>query len=228
MDNKQEKLIRIIKIVVSIFAVLFFAFLIYSMFFSEGMDYFWIMFIGGSMFIIGFTIFVVIYGVKAGKEYRKNLMALMPKRRFKYLDSFYYVKIFYHSADETSSRRFIIYHVIQDTDSKKIYAIGESGTNVRFQKVFDNTKLLRIDNIDGISTRKEWKEVNYDDVGSFWIDKELIDYYQNNGEKIMISYFGKKDKIKLSEMYNRNPKYDISLLDKAIFITGYAEFDANN
>ena len=225
MENKQEKFLKVVKSGVLIFAIIFFAFLIYSIAFDKGTDYFWIMFIGGAIFIIGFTIFTVIYGVKVGKEYRKNIMISKPKKRFKYLDSFYYVKITHLGTDETSNKDFVVYHVIQDLDSKKIYAIGETGTNVRFQKVFDNTKLLRIDNMDENTTRKDWKEVNYGDSGSFWIDQELVDYYSNNGEKVTINYFGKKDIVKANQIFNRNKNYNISLLDKTIFITGYLQFD---
>ena len=227
MENKWYNLLKIIKIFCVIFAIAFFGYLAYDMFLGDdGTGFSLVVFAIFGLLIAGFTIFVVVYGVRAGKEYRKNLISTKPKHRFKYLDSFYYLKIVRNGdVEETASKEYIVYHVIQDLDSQKIYAIGETGTNVRFQKTFDNTKLLRIDDIDGVSTRKDWKEVNYGDNGSFWIDQELMDYYHNDGEKITINYFGKKDKIKVDQMFNRNQNYNISLLDKTIFITGYAQFD---
>lgn len=226
MVNNQFNLIKIIKIFSVIFGIMFFGYLVYDMFLGDvSTEISIIMFIIFGLLIVGFTIFVVIYGLKVGKEYRKNLIATKPKHRFKYLDSFYYLKIVrYGDTNETASKEYIVYHVIEDLDSQKVYAIGETGTNARFEKTIDKTRLLRIDNIDGVSTRGDWKEINYGDNGSFWIDQELIDCYQNDGEKTMINYL-EKDKIKVDQIFNRNPNYNISLLDKAIFITGYAEFE---
>ncbi len=227
MENKMKHLLKIIKIGAIIFAIIFFGFLAYSLISKKEMDYFWIMFIGGSIFIIVFTIFVVRYGIKAGKEYRKNLMATKPKKRFKYIDSFYYEKVVrVGSPDETSSKQYFVYHILEDIDSKKTYAIAEQNTNIRFEKALDKTKVLRIDDIDGVTTYKDWKEANYNDKGSFWIDEELTDCYQNDGTNIIIKYFGENHKVKINgELFNRNNNYNVSLLDKSTFITGYAELE---
>lgn len=223
MKNKMNRLYKIIKIVLSIFAIIYFGYLAYSMFFRDGMDYFWIMLIGGRIFIIGFTIFVVVYVIKVAKEYRKNLISTKPKHKFKYLDTFYYELEVW--IDNTLSSQWFEYHIIEDLDSKKVYAIAEQNTNIRFEKILDETKVLRIDDIDGVSTRKDWKEVNYGDEGLFWIDEELADCYQRDGDKIIINYF-EKHKLKVVEISNRNTNYDISLLDKVTFITGYAQLDS--
>ena len=57
------------------------------------------------------------------------------------------------------------------------------------------------------------------------IDEELADCYQRDGDKIIINYF-EKHKLKVVEISNRNTNYDISLLDKVTFITGYAQLDS--
>ena len=223
MKDKMKRLFKIIEINLSIFGIIFCGYIIYSMFFRDGMDYFWIMYIGGSIYTIGFTLFVVVYVVKVAKEYRKYLISTKPKHKFKYLDTFYYVLEVW--VDDTPSSQYFEYHIIEDLDSKKVYAIAEQNTNIRFEKIFDKTKVLRIDDIDGVSTRKDWKEVNYGDEGSFWIDEELADCYQRKGDKIIINYF-EKHKLKVVEISNRNTNYDISLLDKVTFITGYAQLDS--
>jgi len=223
MKDIEKRLLKITKIGSSIFAIIFFVYLAYSIFFSDGMDDFWIMYIGGTIYFIGFIIFLVVYIVKNGKEYRKNLISTKPKHKFKYLDTFYYEKVV--SLGDTLSRQHFVYHIIEDWDSKKAYAIAEQNTNIRFEKIFDKTKVLRIDNIDGVSTRKDWKEFNYGDEGLFWIDEELADCYQRDGDKIIINYF-EKHNLKEVEISNRNSNYDISLLDKVTFITGYAQLDS--
>jgi len=223
MKDKMKRLFKIIEINLSIFGIIFCGYIIYSMFFRDGMDYFWIMYIGGSIYTIGFTIFVVVYVVKVAREYKKDFISTKPKHKFKYLDTFYYVLEIWD--DDTPSSQYFEYHIIEDLDSKKVYAIAEQNTNIRFEKIFDKTKVLRIDDIDGVSTRKDWKEVNYGDEGLFWIDEELVDCYQRDGDKIIINYF-EKHKLKVVEISNRNTNYDISLLDKVTFITGYAELDS--
>ena len=223
MKDKMKRLFKIIKIDLSIFGIIFCGYIVYSMFFRDGMDYFWIMFIGGWIHTIGFTIFVVVSIVKIAKEYRKDLISTKPKHKFKYLDTFYYVLEAW--VDDTPSSQYFEYHIIEDLDSKKVYAIAEQNTNIRFEKIFDKTKVLRIDDIDGVSTRKDMKEANYGDEGLFWIDEELADCYQRDGDKIIINYF-EKHKLKVVEISNRNTNYDISLLDKVTFITGYAQLDS--
>ena len=223
MKNKINRLYKIIKIDLYIFGIIFCGYIVYSMFFRDGMDLFWIMYIGGGIHIIAFTIFVVVYVVKLAKEYKNELISTKPKHKFKYLDTFYYVLEIWD--DDTPSSQYFEYHIIEDLDSKKVYAIAEQNTNIRFEKMFDKTKVLRIDDIDGVSTRKDWKEVNYGDEGSFWIDEELADCYQRKGDKIIINYF-EKHKLKVVEISNRNTNYDISLLDKVTFITGYAQLDS--
>ena len=176
--------------------------------------------------ILIFTIFMLIYFIRTGKEYREKLMTSKPEKRFKYIDTFYYYKDRYNSPDEISASMHIAFHIIQDKDSKKYYAIEEKNTNVLFSKVFNETKLLRVDNENKVTTRKDWKEVNYNDEGSFWVDEELVECCQCVDDNVVINYYGENDKLKFgSELLNRNSNYDSSLLTKSIFITGYAKFD---
>lgn len=218
MENKQEKIVRFIVVILTATFMLTFL----SMFFNSGLLTIISTIVFPVLFTIGIPITMIMLA-KAGKEYRDNLMASKPKRNFKYLDSFYYMR--YRPSNSSSSRtRFTIYHVIKDTESEIIYAIHETETNVLLSYVLGDTTLYRNDNVDGITWQKDWKIVDYDDQGSFWINEELSDYYKNDGNKILIG----KEKLKDQQIFNRNGNYDISLLEKATFISGYAKFEPKN
>ena len=119
---------------------------------------------------------------------------------------------------------FFVYHVIQDISSEKVYAIAEHSVSARFQIDFKTTRLLKQDIENG---KKVWKDVNYNDTGSFWIDKEIKDCCHIEDDKVIINYF-EEHKVKIaSELFHRNPAYDVSLFSNAIFITGHAEFDVS-
>ena len=228
MENKAKELIKKIKVGSTIFAVLFFGFLIWGFIDPTIFEkYSLLVFAIGTIICVAFPIVIIVYAFKAGKSYRKGLMSNKEKHHFKYVDSFYYTRIVRNgNVDETSSRQNFVYHILQDTSSKKYYAIDEQNTNIRFEKVLDNTRILRIDKIDGVTTRKDWKEANYNDEGSFWIDEELTNCYENDGNAVTFKYFGEPHRVSIkNELHNRNKDYDVSLLDKTIFITGYAELD---
>lgn len=175
------------------------------------------------IFIIYFFV-MLIYGIRTAKKYNENIVLSKEKKRFKYLDTFYYTKNF-NRGDDTLGTDFFVYHVIQDIGSEKVYAITEHSVNARFQIDFKATKLLKQDIENG---KKVWKDVNYNDTGSFWIDKEIKDCCHIEGDKIIINYF-EEHKVKIaSELFHRNPAYDVSLFNNAIFITGHAEFDVSN
>lgn len=226
MEKEMYKYKRSIKIFMIVFGVLFVAYLVYGFLCN---DLFMDLLIFGFFLlsILVFTIVTVVRGVKIGKKYRNNLIATKPKQRFKYIDSFYYA-IWINSGDvkDPSRRQMCVYDIIQDLDTNKYYAIAEQNTNMRLEIKGEKTKLLRIDDIDGVSTRKDWKEANYNDEGSLWLDCELPDCYKNDGTYIYVKYYGEDHKVRIdSQIFNRDSNNDISLLDKSTFILGYAALD---
>lgn len=208
------------------YAILFVAYLIHCfLFYDVLIDL--LIFALFSISIIIFVVVIVIRGISLGKRYRNNLIATKPKKRFKYIDSFYY-SIWIQSGDveEPSHRQMCIYNIIQDLKTNKYYAIAEQNTNMRLDIKGKKTKLLRIDIIDGVTTKKDWKEADYNDEGTLWLDCELPDCYQNDGTYITVKYYGEDHKAEInSQVFNRNSNNDISLLDKSTFILGYAELD---
>jgi len=227
VSNKPQNFFRNIK-VISIIALIVLSGIILlvatGVLSSEYLSFIVVGFIAVLLFLI---IYLLLRGPKFRTKYIDNLISSKPKKRFKYLDTFYYIiSTSYYDANDRAYE-YRVFHVIQDIESQKVYAIGESSTNVRFQNWLDNTKVLRIDNMTGISTHKDWKEVRYGDEGSFWVDEEMTGCYQNDGKNITINYFGQKDSIKEKNgISNRNEDYDISLFEKATFITGHVIFDA--
>jgi len=169
--------------------------------------------------VIIFLVFVL-YDIKKRKKYEDYLMNSKPKRFFKYLDTFYYT-IDEIDPDGNSTLKYIVFHVIEDIDSKKIYAINMKDTNIHFQKNLKNIKILK-----GNGFRSNWKEASYNDKGSFWIDEELNNCYVHENDMVIINYQNEKYRINVSNnLFNTNHQYNISLLDKAIFIKGLAFLD---
>lgn len=182
-----------------------------------------IIFFAGIIAIIGFTFYIIVHGLSFNKKYREELMTKKPKLRFRYLDTFYhYRKV--PTSERENNYQLIAYHIIQDVNSQKIYAIALHNTNTI--SLLEEGKVFRNNKLEGFSTRKNWSEINYNDEGSFWIEKEVANCYQNYGDYITITYYKEEtDEVKIDgELFNLNPNYDVSLLNKAIFIHGYAEF----
>ena len=227
MGNLDSKMKKYVLIFILVFGSIFSISVIYDIFFNDNPSaHFFLYFIlfGGA--ILSFVAFIIVYGLKAAKDYRKKLMETQPRHRFKYIDTFYYDRIVYTGdRDNTSSTQCFAYNILEDVDSHKLYAIAGQNTNALLEVVLSKTKLLRNDNIDGFSSRLDWKEIDYNDEGSFWIDKELVGCFETDGENVSISYFGEKHVVKINgELHSRNNS-DISLLSRATFITGFALFD---
>ena len=184
MPNLRDKFIIMVYKIVIIAIIVSVALggLIYIAIKSDSFILSLLVYILSAIFVTGITVYIVLRGLNMSKKYIKNLMSTKPKRRFKYLDSIYYTYTVYSDT----GREHFIFHIIEDIDSKKIYAIDEHGANMRFEKILDKTKVLRIGDFDSVSARNDWKEVNYGDEGSFWIDEELADCYQRDGDKIII------------------------------------------
>lgn len=166
--------------------------------------------------IIFVLLFLYIYF--KGKAIKKN----NPKRRFKYLDTFYY-----HFFDNED---FVIkaYIIVSDVDSSIIYAIPRTSfTNVGYD--WGTNSVLKGKGLN-------LKKVKYGDQGSLWIDKEEKKFYKRTENVVkfgrhMVLYTKEKDKgflylTNMPRLYNIDNSNDVSLLDKAVFVAvGIAEFD---
>ena len=229
MNKEAEKFMKTIKTIMTIFAIVFFAAIILTIaqgFFEVEIIDTTIFFIIAPIFVIGFTIFVIVKAFKGGKKYREELMTTKVPRRIKYVDTFYYYKSYYQGTDDSSTIQHYIYHIFEDNSSKQLYALSDYNTNLRLEQILGNTKVLRIDSIKKFTTRKDWKEANYGDEGNIWIDEELNDIYHREDDKAIFTYGKEKHDVKFkTELYHRNEQYDYSVLDKVKFITGYAELD---
>ena len=171
-----------------------------------------------------FTIFIVIYGVILNKEYRQKLMATKPKNICAYLDTFYYTVSEYSGGELESAIK--MYHIVKDLSVSRIYAIPAiTFSNIDFVKTKKNFDLT----ISGSD-----KKITEGTKLYFWIDEEMNNLYKREGNNITIGkqkliYTREPDNciyssLQTPKLYNLNEKYDISLLDKATFAYGYAEF----
>jgi hypothetical protein len=170
---------------------------------------------------------LIIIAKQKKKSYVNKLVKTKPKQRFTYLDTFYYTRMV--DNGDTMVNKFFTYHVLKDKKSNKIYAIpGDSyNTNAMFQYIDGEASLLVGKGIRFLKS-SEWKEVPFDSEGSLWIKEEVNDYLTFNGDKMIFNNMEEKHVLKKQkELSNCNPKYDISLLKKATFVVGYAEFDMN-
>lgn len=222
MKYSPDRLMKTVKIVSVLFFIAIFTVIILAFF---GIDYSIEAMFFGTIFIVGFTIYIIVTALRTGKKYREELKSTKTPMRFKYLDTFYYYLSYYSGPDDTVRREHYAFDIIEDLSNKRLYAIAEQNTNSRFEQVMDNTKMWRIDEIDKVTTRKDWKEINYNDEGTLYIDKEIPDCFTKNDKGYILTYYGGKQKIKTGEIYNRNTNNDLSMLDKVTFITGWAEFD---
>ena len=182
------------------------------------------------VFIVGIFVFIFKLAKKETNR-REKIKMDKPKQRFEYVDFF-----FYHTAshDSQNDSRTYGYFIIRDVNTSVVYAIHNRFANVSFDfnSMFNNKKMELFLNT---SPRKD---IKFGDSGNFWIsDKLNNDFYVRNGEKVkigveMFDYAGSIDGVdkinNYSVLYNLNSNYDISLLDKAVFIDGIVEFDINN
>ena len=183
-------------------------------------------------FVIWFIVFIVSAN-KYGKERNERIKSTKQKKRFEYLDFFFYTRVYKDANPEkTNWTRHYGFFVIRDVETSKIYAINKDMVNVNFVftegTIHDKIKL-------SINSKQN---INFLDKGYFWIDYELHDISfledgsVNIDNVIAIKYYaGNIEKFKnfSSEdvLYNINPQYDISLLKEATFISGIVEFDSN-
>ena len=114
MNKEAEKFMKTIKTIMTIFAIVFFAAIILTIaqgFFEVEIIDTTIFFIIAPIFVIGFTIFVIVKAFKGGKKYREELMTTKVPRRIKYVDTFYYYRSYYQGT-ELYNITFIIFSKI--------------------------------------------------------------------------------------------------------------------
>lgn len=213
-----EKALQIVKTLGLTYVISFFVTLILGTVFVPLLFLAWLLLAIGPFFMIG----IIVYYYTQLKKYGKEVLVNKPKRKFKYLDSFYYKRIF--KIGGRTKRIYFVLHIIEDIDTERIYAIGADSTNAHLDITNSGAKILK-----GVGIRKNWKEVSFNEEGMFWIDQEVYDCYCNEGENVIIKYFIEEHKISVNnELFHCNLEYDNSLLDKATFIMGFAEFNINN
>ena len=217
MDKFSKKNNRVIKIIMIVGIAVFLAivgFLIFSFLSPENADNILsnmpYKYIFGGVIIL--TIFLVIYGVIINKKYRQELISTKSKNICKYLDTFYY----HVKNGPEHILTFEMYHVIKDLSNSRIYVIPK--------------ETLNLSNIKDDITKKSFEGTKI----NFWIDEEMNNCYERDGNNVTICeqkliYTRESEDRSYSfneipKLHNVNKKYDISLLDKATFAYGYAEF----
>ena len=123
---------------------------------------------------------------------------------------------FVHSEKIFDSR--IEYTFISNNQDNKEYTCPNCGMKGKVKEFSDGCPYCRT-----------YYNIDYTEKGFFWIDEELSNCYQNKGNYIIINTLKEKAKIKIEKDYlSDQEKNAISLMDKATFITGYAEFNIEN
>jgi len=215
--EELKKALKKVKVIILIYVLSLFCLIIGSTFFAH----FTIIAILFSLTFPFFIVGLVVYYCIQHKKYRERVILSKPKRRFRYLDSFYYMRKF-RTNGETDVIYFVL-HIIQDIDTERIYALDAKATNGHFQSIWGDVKILK-----GVGLRTNWKEVYFKEEGVFWVDEEIYDCYSYDVEDVVIKYFGNEHRVNINnELFHRNPEYDKFLLGKATFIRGFAEFNIN-
>lgn len=147
-------------------------------------------------------------------DYLKEIVNTKEKRRFKYIDSFYYNKVV---KNEDINKMLIVYHVIEDMENNNYYAIESYYSNSFFRGPIDNIKLFK-----GANWFNNPNIIKYGDTGSFWIDKELNNYYKCVDNNMIINDYSIENP---NDIKSYTQTFTNSLFDKITFITGYVEFD---
>ncbi len=158
---------------------------------------------------------------------RKKYLKETTEHACQYLDSFYYTVI------TPNNSNLITYHVVKDLSDSKIYAIPSTSfkncniihSKGKFEVTYGNDKHKCVEGTKVLAS----------------INKEMNDCFTRDGNHVVIKrligrqkveYTNEQDScsysnITIPKLYNVNKKYDVSLLDNAIFADGIAEFEEN-
>ena len=229
MNSKKAKILKVISMIVSIAIFAFLAYLIVTNFDNPEKIY-----RIGAIVMISLAVVLIIVGLIYNSINSKRTKTKYEERRFKFLDVFYYHKY----DNRVEHTEFYYYYVVEDIESNKIYAISQRQTNSQTEVNLDGKVTI----FKGKGLRSNWQRVKFGDEGSFWIKKELSEYFQREGKEIKFAYDEKliyyKDQEenpehKISDLfkkstyilYNANHENDIRILENATFISGLLEFD---
>ncbi len=199
-----------------------------------GSSFFSIFIISVLLLVFALIIAILVYRMLKVNKIKNNI----PKQKFEYLDAFIYITLVKRNEGGdlgiTTSHEPTLLFVIRDITTSKVYAIFENPVYVNAGiTLFGAGKNIKIQKIG-----KEHYELKFYDKGNFWIEKELHDCYYR--EENYIKFWKQKSKRKLQyigniqniesittedTLYNLNPEFDISILDKATFINGIVEFE---
>ncbi len=194
-------------------------------------------FIGNYMPYIMIAFFVFIFGlaiyaiVKNGSD-RKKLKETTLPRRFKYLDTFYFID----SSGEDSET--VAYNLIQDRTNDKMYLILVSQFENCYFIGYKEPRLVTGKN--GFTSKMP--KVEFNQEGNFWVKKEEPSQLviEDGMIKLHLEQSFVKTDLKLiidknqitsmkykfyPELFHINESYDYSILEQATIIYGVAEFD---
>ena len=76
-----------------------------------------------TILIIIFLVLLFTLGPILNTRYIKNIKTNYEKRRFKYVDTFFYKEWHAQGGDYTGHSEFTFYHVIEDIESQKLYVL---------------------------------------------------------------------------------------------------------
>ncbi len=232
MTKKSFKLFRVLTTLVSALLVVLFCAPIFYLLSKYSMDEaFNIIFKYYGIGVVVIVVLIVIGGAFINKNYKNSIKKKYQERKFKYLDTFFYGK--YETRTEHTVYHF--YHLIQDVETNKKYIISKEATNSQVEiNLSGNSIVFR-----GEGFRNKWQKVSFEDEGSFWIKKEIPEFFEASEDKRIIAFtdnvvyfksqdaYEKTSKVfgkKTYPLFNINPDYSIKDLDEATYITGLAEF----
>ena len=148
------------------------------------------------IFIIGLIAAIVIAILYLKKMQDKKMQKIIdntPKKRFKYLDTFYYFITIKNGNSNSTIYHF--YVVLEDMDDNKIYAIPDP--------MFRNAMSINIAGKFSIIKGKSKQPVIHQDQGSFWIQQTLDNYYYRSNDIVAIN------NTQLTYSNNPNKEYPI-------------------
>ena len=187
----------------------------------------WLIIIGFMALVFGIIILAII---KQGNHIKKLKETTLP-RRFKYLDTFYYID---SDGEDTET---VAFNIIKDNSDDRVYAMLVNSFEHCFFVEYNNPRLVT--GKKGLVSNMPKVEFNME--GNVWIEKEMPFCTIEGGlAKIHLEYAFVKTDVKLVVDENQiektfdkyNPKllhinesYDYSILENAILINGIAQFD---
>ena len=172
------------------------------------------------VFLIGLVIILPIAFIIIAESYNKKVKSGGEQHKFEYLDTFFYR---FDNSKSESSGMTAAYNIVLDLDNKKVYAIPLSS----FKGVTLNMALSK--KISLIKQKgSKIVDIKFGDTGIFYLDRITDNKLKDEDfiyEKFDLKKAKKFQTKKPYMLFNLNSKYDMSILDDAVFAVGLAEFD---